>query len=204
MFIEQHGSQRFHSSLYQHLLTLPMHLLGPHFIEWYWVLWSALWLGHIAAPSTVCHLHFTFLLTSLTLSCSRCSYYLCVQDLSHSLSLRWFEILPGVSTIFVFRISLCVLDFSSASLLYILVVFSVLSVISLVVVPSSGYTDQRREILTHPMCSIRNRLWNRAITEWLQPMIIKQRPKQKSEKKTIHSMLFHLAAVIGGGSWVNE
>ena len=34
------------------------------------------------------------------------------------------------------------------SLLYILVVFSVLSVTFLVVVPSSGYTDQRREILT--------------------------------------------------------
>ena len=89
--------------------------------------------------------HFTH---SLTLSCSRCSCYLCVQDLSHSLSLRWFEILLGVSTIFVFRISLCVHDLSSASLLYILVVFSVLSVTFLVVVPSSGYTDQRREILT--------------------------------------------------------
>ena len=85
---------------------------------------------------------------SLTLSCSRCSCYLCVQDLSHSLSLGWFEILLGVSTIFVFRISLCVHDLSSASLLYILVVFSVLSGIFLVVVPSSGYKDQRREILT--------------------------------------------------------
>ena len=102
-------------------------------------------------------LHFpSFLLTSLTLSlshsltlsCSRCSCYLCVQDLSHSLSLGWFEILLGVSTIFVFRISLCVHDLSSASLLYILVVFSVLSVTFLVVVPSSGYTDPRREILT--------------------------------------------------------
>ena len=82
-----------HSVFSHFFIILLFDARDAHLFHWGEVLWPALWLGHIGAPSTVCHLLFTFL-PSFSL-----------HSLSHSLTLSLSPV-PGVRAIFVFRIYL--------------------------------------------------------------------------------------------------